>query len=84
MSGPETGGPNFVDLTLDDRFGYNRKTPFGRQVDICGVKSEELKAAETEFSSKRCWEKVDWHKRQMEERKDVSVDDGRLVCFCTN
>ena len=40
MSTPEARSTDYVDLTLDERFGYTRKTPYNHQVDACQSKKE--------------------------------------------
>ena len=80
MSGQEAGETNFVDLTIDERFGYSRKTPFHHQVDNARVKIEDVDSVK----KKDCWEEIDWHQRQMEKYQDMGEDfedDGKLVCY---
>lgn len=84
MSAPETGETNFVDLTLDERFGYTRKSPFHHDVDSCRVKSEDVDFVKKKDPGESCWEELEWHKRQMEEQQDMGddfTDDGKLVCY---
>ena len=81
MSAPETGETDFVDLTLDERFGYSRKTPVRHQVDSYRVKSEEDDSVKKIDPDKNCWEEIDWHRKQMEEQQDIGEDftnDGKL------
>ena len=70
MLATETGGSNFVDLTLDDRFGYTRKTSYGynHQLDDCPVKDEIDDAAAAGSDSQRRWEDICWPKTQVEEQ----------------
>ena len=80
MSGQEAGETNFVDLTIDERFSYSRKTPFHHQVDTARVKIEDVDSVK----KKDCWEEIDWHQRQMEKYQDMGEDfedDGKLVCY---
>ena len=63
-----------MDLTLTDRFGYNRKTPFKHQVDNCQVKNEIDDAATKRGPGESCWEEIDWHKRRMEEQQEATED----------
>ncbi|XP_078343088.1 putative ATP-dependent DNA helicase HFM1 [Oculina patagonica] len=86
MSAPETGETNFVDLTLDERFGYTRKSPFHHDVDSYRVKSEDH--VKKKHLGESCWEEIEWHKRQMEEQQDMGedyTDDDHLAdelpCF---
>lgn len=70
MPAKETGGSNFVDLTLDDRFGYTRKTSYGynQQLGNCPVKDEIEDAATADVDSKRGLEEIGWRKTQVEEQ----------------
>lgn len=84
MSAPETGETNFVDLTLDERFGYTRKTPYHNKVDSFRVKSEEVDAVQRKDPDASHWEEIEWHKRQMEEQQNMGedyTDDGKLSCY---
>lgn len=81
MSAPETGDTNFVDLTLDERFGYTRKTPYHHQVDNTRVKSEDVNTVQENGRRESCWEEIEWHKRHREEPQDMGedfTDDGKL------
>ena len=80
--GQETGESNFVDLTLDERFGYSRKTPFRYQVDTTGVKIEDVDSVKKKDPDESCWDEIDWHQRQMEKYQDMGEDfedDGKIV-----
>ena len=82
MSGQETGEISFVDLTLDERFGYARKTPFHHQVDTARVKIEDADSVNKKDPGESCWEEMDWHQRQMEKYQDMGEDfedDGKVV-----
>lgn len=84
MSEQETGETNFVDLTLDERFGYSRKTPFRHQVDTPRVKIENQESVKKKDPGESCWEEIDWHQRQMEKYQDMGEDfedDGKLACY---
>ena len=86
MSGQETGETSFVDLTLDERFGYSRKAPFHHQVDTAGVKVEDVDSVTKKAPGESCWDDVDWHQRQMEKYQDMGEDfedDGKPVCYCS-
>ena len=85
MSVPETGDTTFVDLTLDERFGYTRKTPYHHQGDNTRVKSEDVNTVQENGRHESCWEEIEWHKRHREEPQDISedfTDDGKLVSLC--
>lgn len=83
MSGQETGETNFVDLTLDERFGYSRKKPFHHQVDTARVKIDDVESVKKD-PGESCWEEIDWHQRQMEKYLDMGEDfevDGKLISY---
>lgn len=78
MSTPEARSTDFVDLTLDDltldeRFGYTRKTPYNHQVDGCQVKGE-IGESVTKKNPGGSWEEIYWHKRQVEEKQELAED----------
>ena len=81
--GQETEESNFVDLTLDERFGYSRKTPFHHQVDSTGVKIEDVDSVKKKNPDESCWDEIDWHLGQMEKYQDMGedfeADDGKVV-----
>lgn len=84
MSGQETGETNFMDLTLDERFGYTRKKPFHHPVDTPRVKIEDVDSVKNKDPGESCWEEIDWHQRQMEKYQDMGEDfkdDGKLACY---
>lgn len=84
MSGQETGETNFMDLTLDERFGYTRKKPFHHLVDTPRVKIEDVDSVKNKDPGESCWEEIDWHQRQMEKYQDMGEDykdDGKLACY---
>lgn len=86
MSGQETGEKNFVDLTLDERFGYSRKTPFHHQVDTAGVKIENVDSVKKKEPGESSWDEINWHQRQMEKYQDMGEDfedDGKVICYCS-
>ena len=85
MSTPEARSTDFVDLTLDERFGYTRKTPYNHQVDGCQVKNE-IDESVTKSNPGGSWEEIYWHKRHVEKQQelaeDLMNDEGTSVtCF---
>ena len=87
ISGQETGETNFVDLTLDEGFGYSRKTPFHHQMDTARVKIEDIDSVKKKEPGESCWNEIDWHQRQMEKYQDTgedSEDDGKLIGYCSS
>ena len=84
MLTPEARSTDFVDLTLDERFGYTRKTPYNHQVDGCQVK-KEIDESVTKSNPGGSWEEIYWHKRRVEEQQelaeDLTNDDGTSVVF---
>jgi len=84
--GQETGESNFVDLTLDERFGYSRKTPFHHQVDTAGVKIGDVDSVKKKDPDESCLDEIEWHQGQMEKYQDMGEDfedDGKIVCHCS-
>ena len=74
-----------MDLTLNERFGYSRKTPYNHQADGCQGKNER-RASVTKRDPGESWEEIYWHKRRVEEQQelaeDLTNDDGTSVtCF---
>ena len=70
MSGPETGQQkDFVDLTLSERFGYNRKTANVYQGD-----SKCYNSATTKTGTGRSWEEIDGQTGRLEEKQSLVVD----------
>ena len=88
MLGPETGqNSDVVDLTLSERFGYNRKTSFNNNADSCQAKTESCDFSAMKRHFGRSWEEDEWHKRPVDEQKSLMVDltdvDGIHVIFST-
>ena len=65
MSGPETGQhKDFVDLTLSERFGYNRKNASFYQGDTKFYNS----------SSRKSCDEIDWQRKRLQEQQSLVVD----------
>lgn len=70
MSGPETGQhKDFVDLTLSERFGYNRKSASVYQGDTKSYNSSSRKTG-----TGRSCEEIDWQIKRLQEQRSLVVD----------
>lgn len=76
MSGPETGQhKDFVDLTLSERFGYNRKSASVYQGDTKSYNSPSRKT-----STGRSCEQIDWQRKRLQV-VDLTDDNGIHLTF---
>ena len=70
MSGPETGQhKDFVDLTLSERFGYNRKSAGVYQGDTKSYNSSSRKTG-----TGRSCEEIDWQRNRLQGQRSLVVD----------
>ena len=70
MSGPETGQyKDFVDLTLSERFGYNRKS-----TSVYHGDTKSYNSSTTKTGTGRSCEEIDWQRKRLQEQQSLVVD----------